>query len=147
MLQFVVTVLLLLCAALHALFVYGEMVPVQDGLPQLLLSLLDGHDPEPKGLVVSIVQNAGAYNVIVTCGFILAALLPYLRFLDLGKHGVAIFQGFFCAAALWAGIYGVSLSIYTLVQAVLGAVTLFAVIISCKNSTRNSESMLGNRDD
>lgn len=86
---------------------------------------------ELKGLVVTIVQNAGAYNVIMTVGFVLAALLPHLRLLDFGIHGVSVIQGFFCVAAIWAGIYGMSLSKSTKWQAILAAVGLLAVIGSC----------------
>lgn len=144
--RLIATCLLLLCAALHGFFVYGEMIPRENGLPAILDVVLkergqsDG-ELQPKDLVVTIVQNAGAYNVIMTLGFILAAAIPYFRFIDLGKHGVTVLQGFFCIAAIWAGIYGMSLSPKTKWQAILGAVSLLGVVVSSRAQHKNNAAI------
>ena len=112
---------------MHLGFAIGEMVPLKAGLPLILDSVLKKKKiqfaEEQLQLVKTIVMNAGAYNLIVGLGFLWAANpLGMDGQIDAGM-GRAL-QAFFFAAAIWAGIVGLSLSRMTAIQIVVGVVGL-----------------------
>ena len=126
---------LVLGVVMHLGFAYGEMFPWSR--PLLLNSLatkknivLDG---EQLAFVATIVRNAGIYNVIVASGFLLSLYLRW-NFAATGAGTPDLVAGFFFAGALLAGMFGLTLSPATAIQAVLGLVGLFAVMMSGKTS-------------
>lgn len=128
-----------LTALLHALFVFGEMVPLKNGLPLILASALKKRglelaNTDERKLVVTIVQNAGVYNLIMTAGFVFAIVAEFLAanadastsaFSPASTDSI---QCFFCGGAIVAGLYGMGLSKGTLLQAGMGLISLGAVL-------------------
>ena len=79
-------------------------------------------------LTVTIVHNAGIYNVIVGAGFLWMA---FPNAIGPGLEGAALtsVRVFFCLAAILAGVFGgMTLSKKTFVQAVVGLIGLAAVL-------------------
>ena len=115
-------------AVLHLVFAFGEMVPLQGGVPFILGRVLEKNKHlditgDQLQLVKTIVMNAGAYNLIVGLGFLWAANpLGMDGRIDAGM-GQAL-QAFFFAAAIWVGIVGLSLSRWTAIQIAVGVVGL-----------------------
>lgn len=118
----------LLGACLHLFFAVCEIVPGKDDVPFILANVLTAKEvaiPEgkPLNLVVAIVQNAGAYNLIVAAGFLLAAFPVGLRGGPVPEMAAPL-RAFFFAAAILAGLMGLSISTLTWSQVIVGVLGL-----------------------
>jgi uncharacterized membrane protein len=117
---------LLAAGVLHVLFVLGEMLPWHH--PFLLQGVsrkkhvVFADDPanDQLRLAATIVHNAGIYNLILAVGFFWSASLGTAG-AAMDPPGVRALRCFFLAGATVAGVFGLSLSPLTLVQALLGA--------------------------
>lgn len=123
----------LLGAGLHLFFAVGEIIPRSEGAPQILAGVLEKQgmkvsDVKPLKLVVAIVQNAGAYNLIVAAGFLLAAFSIGLRGRPVPEM-TAPLRAFFFAAAIFAGLMGLSISTLTWSQVAVGVLGLGALAL------------------
>ena len=115
---------------LHLVFAFGEIVPLQDGMPFILKSVIEKKGVEftnddQLNLVLNIVRNAGTYNFVVAMGFLWAAF-P-IGFGVHKKHAARLLQLFFFSAAILLGLVGLSLSVLTATQSVLGLIGLLAL--------------------
>ena len=115
---------------LHLLFAVGEIVPLRDGMPFIVKSVIEKKGVEftnddQLNLVLNIVRNAGTYNLVVAMGFLWAAF-P-IGFGVHKKHAARLLQTFFFTAAILLGLVGLSLSVLTASQSVLGLVGLLAL--------------------
>lgn len=128
--MFELVVWLWLAVGLHSLFVILEMWPF--GTPVLLRVVMSKwhvniSDPKAVQLVSTIVRNAGAYNVIITAGFIWCLFPGMCKFLPADPESVKAISAFFFSGAVFAGLFGVTLSPVTLVQAAVGAGGLYSL--------------------
>jgi hypothetical protein len=117
---------------LHLVFAFGEIVPLQDGMPFILKSVIERKGVEftnddQLNLVLNIVRNAGTYNFVVAMGFLWAAF-P-IGFGEHKKHAARLLQTFFFTAAILLGLVGLSLSVLTASQSVLGLIGLLALTL------------------
>ena len=120
--------ILIFAVVLHFAFMLGEMLPWKK--PAILASVLKEKsidlDDKQLQLVSTIVHNAGIYNFILAAGFL------WCRFPDrFGSSpepvSLKMIQTFFFAAAIVAGLFGLSLSRKTMIQAVVGIAGLVAL--------------------
>jgi hypothetical protein len=119
-----------MCCLLHLVFAFGEIVPLQDGMPFIVKSVVEKKGVEftnddQLNLVLNIVRNAGTYNLVVAMGFLWAAF-P-IGFGVHKKPAARLLQTFFFSAAILLGLVGLSLSVLTASQSVLGLVGLLAL--------------------
>jgi hypothetical protein len=120
-------------AILHLCFAMGEMFPWQCPviLGALLRSLRRKKNVEFTGeqlrLTATIVRNAGIYNVIVAAGF-LGLIFPGEIGFPSDPAALKPFECFFFGAALVAGLFGLTLSRATLIQAIVGALGLYLTL-------------------
>jgi len=109
-------VILWVAGLLHAGFLFAEMFPLSN--PCLLRSVSPNFSATFAGnelrLVSIIVHNAGIYNGIVAGGLFWAAS---------GKASLDVARVMLIGAVV-AGIFGVSISWWTLVQAAVGIIGL-----------------------
>jgi hypothetical protein len=117
---------------LHLVFAVGEIVPLRDGMPFILESVIERKGVEftnddQLNLVLNIVRNAGTYNFVVAMGFLWAAF-P-IGFGEHKKHAARLLQTFFFTAAILLGLVGLSLSVLTASQSVLGLIGLLALTL------------------
>jgi hypothetical protein len=117
---------------LHLVFAVGEIVPLRDGMPFILKSVIEKKGVEftnddQLNLVLNIVRNAGTYNFVVAMGFLWAAF-P-IGFGEHKKHAARLLQTFFFTAAILLGLVGQSLSVLTASQSVLGLIGLLALTL------------------
>ena len=117
---------------LHLVFAVGEIVPLRDGMPFILKSVIEKKGVEftsddQLNLVLNIVRNAGTYNFVVAMGFLWAAF-P-IGFGEPKKHAARLLQTFFFTAAILLGLVGQSLSVLTASQSVLGLIGLLALTL------------------
>jgi hypothetical protein len=117
---------------LHLVFAVGEIVPLRDGMPFILKSVIEKKgveftSDEQLNLVLNIVRNAGTYNLVVAMGFLWAAF-P-IGFGEHKKHAARLLQTFFFTAAILLGLVGLSLSVLTASQSVLGLIGLLALTL------------------
>lgn len=117
---------------LHLVFAVGEIVPLRDGMPFILKSVIEKKGVEftnddQLNLVLNIVRNAGTYNFVVAMGFLWAAF-P-IGFGEHKKHAARLLQTFFFTAAILLGLVGQSLSVFTASQSVLGLFGLLALTL------------------
>jgi uncharacterized membrane protein len=115
---------------LHIVFAVGEIVPLRDGMPFIVKSVIEKKGVEftnddQLNLVLNIVHNAGTYNFVVAMGFLWAAF-P-IGFGVHKKHAARLLQMFFFIAAILLGLVGLSLSVLTASQSVLGLIGLLAL--------------------
>ena len=114
---------------LHLVFAFGEIVPLQDGMPFIVKSVIEKKGVEFTSdqlkLVIEIVRNAGTYNFVVAMGFFWAAF-P-IGFGTQKEHASKLLQTFFFTVAILLGLVGLSLSILTASQSVIGLIGLLAV--------------------
>lgn len=121
------TLVLILVVAgfLHLLFVAGEMFPWHHPLLLQRVSLkkkvVFGDDQ--LRLAATIVRNAGIYNLILAAGFFWSAF-PDRVGLAADPPGVWALRCFFLTGAVVAGLFGVSVSPATLIQAAVGVLGL-----------------------
>ncbi|NQV23532.1 MAG: DUF1304 family protein [Rhodopirellula sp.] len=123
---------LALNAVLHLGFVCGEMFPWQK--PAILANVLEKKSLELTDqqleLVSTIVHNAGIYNLILSAGFVWM-LFPGLLLAAPANAGTTrSIQAFFFGGAVVAGLFGLTLSPATAIQAACGAFGLLALRIS-----------------
>jgi hypothetical protein len=131
---------------LHLVFAFGETVPLQDGMPFIIKSVIEKKGVEftsddQLNLVLNIVRNAGTYNFVVAMGFLWAAFpvgcsKPHRQMFS------RLLQAFFFTSAILLGLVGLSLSILTASQSVLGLIGLWALYK--QPSTADSVSNNGN---
>jgi uncharacterized membrane protein len=118
-----ITLAVILGAFLHGCFAILEMLPWH--CPAILALVQRKKDVQFSGeqlrLTATIVRNAGIYNAIVAAGF-MVSLFP--ETFGLPSDTVHAFRCFFFSGALVAGLFGLTLSPFTLVQAVLGGAGL-----------------------
>jgi uncharacterized membrane protein len=119
----------LVAGILHLGFVAGEMFPWS--LPVILKRVITQRQvtlsTEQATLVATIVRNAGIYNLIVAAGFFWSAF-PDALGLTLEPLAIKAIRCFFLAGAIVAGVFGLTLSPWTALQAVAGAVGLVLVL-------------------
>ena len=119
---------LILAAVLHFGFFGMEMFPWSE--PFILKKIVEAENKKPdkeeieflspeKELVANIVHNAGVYNLIVAMGFVWC-LVPSLFGGQLDATSIRSIQCFFFSAALVAGLFGLTLSPLTGIQAGVG---------------------------
>jgi uncharacterized membrane protein len=127
---------LILAAVLHFGFFALEMIPWSE--PIILKSIVETENEKPdqekiefsdteKQLVANIVHNAGVYNLIVAMGFVWC-LVPSLFGGQLDATALRSTQCFFFTAALVAGLFGLTLSLLTGVQAGVGLIGLLCLV-------------------
>lgn len=118
---------MLAAAFLHSFFVFGEMVPWDRPFILRLVMSKRGIHVDKKDrfseLTATIVHNAGIYNVIITAGF-LWSIFPGRVWMPTEPAAVGAIRSFFSCGAILAGVWGVSLSPWTLLQVVVGAIGL-----------------------
>lgn len=112
---------------LHLVFAFGEIVPLQDGMPFIVKSVIEKKGVEFTSddqlhLVLNIVRNAGTYNFVVAMGFLWAAF-P-VGFGEQKIRAARLLQTFFFTSAILLGLVGLSLSVLTASQSVLGLIGL-----------------------
>ena len=115
---------------LHLVFAFGEIVPLRDGMPFIVKAVIEKKGVEftsddQLNLVLNIVRNAGTYNLVVAMGFLWAAF-P-IGFGVHKKPAARLLQTFFFSAAILLGLVGLSLSVLTATQSVLGLIGLLAL--------------------
>ena len=122
-----VLVVLALALLLHLAFMLGEMFPWHQ--PKILAGKLkkDGIelDDRQQRLVATIVRNAGIYNFILVAGFFWSCF-PSL-FGPIDESAVKMIRTFFFSGAVVAGLFGLTLSRFTAIQAGVGLAGLIAV--------------------
>jgi uncharacterized membrane protein len=124
-----IRVVLVLAVLLHLGFVLGEMFPWHQ---PLLLSRLskkknvvfaDNPANDQLKLAATIVHNAGIYNLILAAGFFWSAFPGSVGF-AMDPPAIRALRCFFLAGAVVAGVFGLSLSPLTLLQAGIGVLGL-----------------------
>ena len=113
------------------LFAFGEIVLLQDGMPFIVKSILEKKDvafeaDKQLPLVLNIVRNAGTYNFVVAMAFFWAAF-PVGYSEPQKQMFSRLLQTFLFTAAILLGLVGLSLSIYTASQSVLGVIGLLTL--------------------
>lgn len=122
-------------AGLHLLLAVGEMVPLKGKMPFILNSALRerGIDPNDEKqqpllqLLKTVVFNAGGYNLILAFGFLWAACPIGLSFTSSPEMASPVLA-FFSAAAVLAGVVGLTLSRKTVIQIAVGAAGLLLAL-------------------
>lgn len=135
---------------LHLVFAFGEIVPLQDGMPLIVKSVIPKKGVEftsdnQLDLVLNIVRNAGTYNSVVVMGFVWAAFLvgcikPHRQVFS------RLLQTFFFAAASLLGLVGLSLSILTASQSVPGLTGLMTLYTESPRSPNSAPESLEPRN-
>ena len=115
---------------LHFDFAFGEIVPLQDRVPFILESVIEKKGVEftsddQLDLILNIARNAGTFNLVVAIGFLWAAF-P-VGFGEQKEHASRMLQTFFFTAAILLGLVGLSLSVLTASQSVLGLIGLLTL--------------------
>lgn len=122
---------------LHLVFAFGEIVPLpdempsKDGMPFIVKSIVEKKEvafeaDKQRPLVLNIVRNAGTYNFVVAMGFFWAAF-PVGCGESQKQMFARLLQTFFFTAAILLGLVGLSLSILTASQSILGVIGLLAL--------------------
>jgi uncharacterized membrane protein len=123
-----VQVILVVAGLLHLGFVAGEMLPWQR--PFILQRVMSKRGITFAGdqldLTATIVHNAGIYNLILAAG-LLWSVAPGAFGSSLEPVGVTALRCFFLSGAVVAGLFGLTLSVTTAVQALVGVAGLAAV--------------------
>ena len=116
---------LLTAAVLHILFVSGEMLPWDSPfiLKKVMAKKAVSFSEDQLKLVATIVHNAGIYNLILVAGFLWSAFPDAFGNL-LEPNGVKAIRCFFLTGAVVAGVFGLTLSPMTVLQAIIGIVGL-----------------------
>jgi uncharacterized membrane protein len=133
----IVWIILFVAFFLHLGFAVGELFPWDP--PLLLANVIkkrnDGAPEEQKvltspgerRLVSIVVHNAGIYNLIVAAGF-LWGLFPDHFGNALDERGIAALRLFFLGGAVVAGLFGLTLSKWTSIQAAVGFAGIVAIL-------------------
>ena len=106
------TLIAVIGGLLHFIFAFGEIVPLQDGMPFIVKSVIEKKGVEfssddQLNLVLNIVRNAGTYNFVVAMGFLWAAFPIGVS--EPQKQSVSrLLQTFFFTAAVLLGLVGLS---------------------------------------
>lgn len=122
-------IILLVAAGLHLLFVVGEMLPWN--CPLILRGVMKkkkvSFDNEQLTLTATIVRNAGIYNAILTAGFVWSTFPGALGLPPDDAVAIRAIRCFFLGGAVVAGLFGLTLSRATALQAIVGGLGLVAV--------------------
>jgi uncharacterized membrane protein len=134
--------ILVIAFLLHLGFAIFELFPWDPPylLNRVIAKMNDENAEEPnvlssdvdRKLVSIIVHNAGIYNLILAAGFLWAAF-PTLFGSSLNEQSVNALRLFFFGAATAAGLFGLTLSYLTAIQAAVG----LAGIVSLQRGSRN----------
>src|SRR5262249_52342124 len=128
-----IRIVLVLAVLLHLGFVLGEMLPWRQ--PFLLSrvsqkkNVVFADDPVSNQLrlAATIIHKAGIYNLILAGGFFWSAF-PGSVGVAMDPPALLALRCFFLTGAVVAGVFGLSLSPLTLVQALLGALGLVLLL-------------------
>ena len=114
-------IVMLVAAGLHLGFVLGEMLPWH--CPFILKKVIANksltYSADQLKLVATIVRNAGIYNLIMTAGLLWTVCPDSFGWL-LEPSAVKAVRCFFLSGAVVAGVFGLTLSPITIVQAIVG---------------------------